>query len=145
MNIQIFPNYFKKIALIGFFVFFIFHSGDDFVDGFNAGKNGFSFSEAQNYKGEHYLENYFGEKKMYYFEVVSILFLIVYMLSKEKVEDDFIKLLRLESYQFSFLIIIFLSLFLLIFGLNYKYGLMDTMTIFMFLYLIIFAIKKRSI
>jgi len=63
---------------------------DDFLRGWNDVHN-------PNYDGPHIFEEYFGVFPL--FMALSMLGLLVYMLSRENVEDEYINALRLESYQ----------------------------------------------
>ena len=65
------------------------------------------------------------------------------MLSKEKIEDDYINQLRLESYQLTAIIGIVISILLYAFAESKKLTLDYFITLFMYLYLITFFIKKR--
>lgn len=65
------------------------------------------------------------------------------MLSKEKIEDDYISKLRLESYQLTAIIGLIISLILYGFSENLKFTLDYFISLFMYFYLITFFIKKR--
>jgi len=137
MKIQILPNWCKKIGLILFLISSIISGGDDFIDGFMTGfTNTF-------HQGSNIFKLYFGVSTIHFFSVLSIVALLVYMLSKEKVEDDFINKLRLESYQLASMIVIIIIFLLFSFSANLKLNLDDFITSFMYLYLFIFFIKKR--
>lgn len=144
MNIQLFPNWFKKISLFGIVVFNFLSGGDAFLSGFKAGSITNDPDKKVTIKTT-FFTDFFGSETLRYFSILSILFLILYTLSKEKIEDDYIRHLRLQSYQLAFLIIIVIALLFSIFNLQYKYDINDTMTNFLVLYIIIFAIKKRLV
>ena len=134
---QILPNWFKKIGLILFLISSIISGGDDFIDGFMT-----SYTNTF-HQGSNIFKSYFGASTIHFFSVLSIVALLVYMLSKEKVEDDFINKLRLESYQLASMIVIIITFLLFSFSENLKLNLDDFITSFMYLYLFIFFIKKR--
>ena len=90
MKIQILPNWFKKVGLIMFIVGSIIGGGDDFYDGLTGAAYS---SEAGKFS------MFLGENLIHIFYVLSFIGLLIYMLSKEKVEDDYINKLRLESFQ----------------------------------------------
>ena len=145
MNVQILPNWFKKIALLLFAISFIIVGLDDFLDGFHGARNNTEYNMPIENIGSHLMRDLVGgEKGMYIFKIISLVSILVYMVSKEKVEDDYIKTLRLESFQLSFLIIILVGILFILFDINELYGLFDSLTLFLWLYLIIFFIKKRK-
>lgn len=153
MSFQILPNWCKKLG-VGLFVVFSYLEGrDDFIRGFNEGRKEWncknnpscepSFSLQEN--GIFSFDEYFGESTILLFGTISMIGMIVYILSKEKIEDDYIKILRLESYQLSFLVTTIISLVLYLFGLNKEVEMATIISILLGLYLIIFAIKKRTV
>ncbi|WP_434037162.1 hypothetical protein [Formosa sp. 4Alg 33] len=81
--------------------------------------------------------------KVHLFLVLSYIGLFTYILSKEKVEDDYINKLRLESYQLSVLLFIILSLIIFVFFKDLKLTFDYFLESFMLIYLIIFFFKKR--
>jgi hypothetical protein len=64
-------------------------------------------------------------------------------MSKEKIEDDYINKLRLESYQLTILLGLFITFVIYIISGNQSLNLDYFINLFMIFYLIIFAIKKR--
>jgi predicted ABC-type exoprotein transport system permease subunit len=69
--------------------------------------------------------------------------MLIYMLSKEKIEDDYIDKLRLESYQLSSAIWLSVSIIIYGFFADVKISLDYIIFLFMLTYLITFFIKKR--
>jgi len=144
MNIQILPNWFKKVALIVFIVSSILSGGDDFIAGWNDAQNNKKMNFEQTNHNQHYFTNMIGgEKVIHWIAVLATISLLTYMISKEKVEDDYIKLIRLESYQLAFLILVVLSLLSFIINKKFLSDLDDSVNLFMLLYLVVFYIKKR--
>ena len=141
MNVQVLPNWFKKISFIIFLVTYIISNGDDFVDGFNDGRNNHDFGSRTEASHKFY-DMTGGDNAIHWLKIVSILALITYMLSKEKVEDDYISILRLESYQLAFLIITIVAFIFYLFKVNTLYGIFDSVTLFIWLYLIIFSLRS---
>lgn len=139
MNIQILPNWFKKIALIVFLVTSIIPAADGLINGVRGDR--YSYNESKT----HGIVSIFvgGEKVIHIFEIISILAILAYMITKEKIEDDYIKLLRLESYQLTFIIIIVISFVFFFFNKEFVFGISDSLSLFLWLYLIIFFFKKR--
>lgn len=149
MNIQFFPNWVKKISFLIFLISAVISGGDDFMNGFYDGaKNSEQNTIYKNkYSQEiHFFETLVGDKtNLKKAAIISIIAMIIYIMSKEKYEDDYIKFLRLESFQVTFLTVVLFTLILYIARWNYKYGLGDSLTIFLLLYLIIFWIKKNRL
>lgn len=149
MNIQILPNWCKKVGVLMFIVFVILSGIDGTCDAWNE----YEPSEVLNPDNQNELQttdidtakfsDYFGENLMHLFNILSIVGMIIYMMSKEKIEDDYIKILRLDSYQLATLLFLFTSLFVyMIFG-NLSMPLDYYLELYLLLYLIIFFIKKR--
>jgi len=138
MKLQILPNWFKKVGLLLFIVFSFLGGGDDFIRGFYDGIRGVPYNQEIGR-----FTKYFGETLMHSFDIIAIIGMIIYIMSKEKIEDDYINKLRLESYQITALISLFAALILFIFSSQLKFFLDDFITMFLFIYLITFFIKKR--
>ncbi|OYT12496.1 MAG: hypothetical protein B6I18_00505 [Bacteroidetes bacterium 4572_112] len=144
MNIQILPNWFKKVALITFIVSYIIVGFDSFIDGVVDGFIGQPYEYSEVAKSQRMLDFVGSKTVLNYLEIVALLSIIAYVITKEKVEDDYIKILRLESYQLSFTIIIFVGIVFILFDKDELFGLFDSITLFLWLYLIIFFINKRK-
>ena len=136
MKMQILPNWCKKLGVIMFIIFSFLGGADDFMDGLN----GVPYKSDDGFK---LFSMFFGAMWYHFFEIIGILGILIYMLSKEKVEDDYINKLRLESYQLTAIIGLTSSIILYSFSENLELTLDYFITIFMFTYLITFFIKKR--
>jgi len=143
MKLQILPNWCKKLGLLLFFISFIIGGVDDFkkgfIDGYNYNKRNFTPIKDD----PTYFLSLFGETGIHIFEMLSIFGMLIYMLSKEKIEDDYIDKLRLESYQLSSAIWLSVSIFIYGFFEDLKISLDYVIFLFMITYLITFFIKKR--
>ena len=139
MKTQIFPNWCKKLGLTLFIVFSFISGFDDFIEGFNSG---FNYGKDLHIANTNVFKSYFGENLLHYFSVISIIGMLIYMLSKEKIEDDYISKLRLESYQLTAIIGLIISLLLYAFSKDLKFALENFISLFMYFYLITFFIKK---
>lgn len=143
MNVQIFPNWVKKITIPVFLISFVTSQADDFIKGWRDGHNNQSYNYDPD-RSTRLVEIYMGGGRvMHILEVISLLMVLFYVLSKEKIEDEYIKKLRFESYQVSFILIVIIAITFYTFDIDFRYGLGDSVGIFMFLYLIIFFFKKR--
>jgi len=137
MKVQILPNWCKKL---GFFIFLttsIISGGDDFMDGLKE-------RAYKSEQGSNFFSNYFGENLLHIFSVLAIVGLIIYMISKEKIEDDYINKLRLESFQLTAIIGLLLSLVLFAFTNNLELTLDYFIVLFLWVYFIVFFIKKNN-
>ena len=146
MKTQILPNWFKKVGLIIFIVGSIIGGGDDFMRGWNSVDCNCETLEktSQDNKG---LITVFvgGEGTTHIFYVLSFIGMLIYMLAKEKVEDDYINKLRLESFQITSIITLIIAILLFAFS-NSKYPNIQLdlfLALFFWFYLITFFIKKR--
>ncbi len=147
MNLQIFPNWGKKVGVAIYILFFGLEARDPFMEGWYVAEYKLPFGTNFSLK-EHGLfsfQEYFGDNLMLLFGTLTFVGMLIYMLSKEKVEDDFINKLRLESYQLSFIGVAILGLVLHLLSLDAEFGLETILSLLLGAYLIIFAIKKRSI
>ena len=143
MNIQILPNWFKKVALIVFAISYIIVGFDSFLDGVNDAHANQQYDYNEVPESQLMTDFVGGKTVINYLSIISLLSIIAYILSKEKVEDDYINILRLESFQLSFVIIIFVGIVFILFDKNELFGLFDSVTLFLWLYLSIFFMKKR--
>ena len=145
MKVKMLPNWCKKLGLIlfllGFLTSFTLESSrESFVSGYysaNPQENEIEKIEPI------FIEKWFGDLGVHISEVILILGLLIYMISKEKIEDDYINKLRLESYQLTSISSLLISIVLYIFLSNLKLSLDYFITLFLMFYLIIFALKKR--
>jgi hypothetical protein len=145
MNIKMLSNKYKRIGLILFISGFIVSATSvsarqSFLEGYN---NGAGISNNIPNIEAIFIEKYFGEYIIHIFDVLMLLGLIIYMLSKEKIEDDYINALRLESFQLTSLLTLTSAIILYIFSANLKLSLDVFIGLFLWVYLITFAIKKR--
>ncbi|CDF77761.1 conserved hypothetical membrane protein [Formosa agariphila KMM 3901] len=151
MNIQILPNWYKKIGILIFITFAILAGSDDFRAGWNSVEYTSPYKSPLNNhedttQGETKPEThhfYFGKETTHLFSILSIAGLFIYMLSKEKIEDDYINKLRADSFQLSILIFLLVSLGIYAFQGNLNMPLDYFLFLYMMLFLIIFSIKKR--
>jgi len=134
MKIQLLPNYFKWIGLILFFAGGI----PNFFEGYTNGVNDYGTTQIET---PYSLSEY----ALIIAAIVSLLGMIIYALSKEKIEDEYINILRWESVTISFFIsFVIVIANIVVYGTK---GLIDAqfiMDLQLFLYLIIFFFKKRS-
>ncbi len=145
MKLQILPNWFKKVGLIMFIVGTIIGFGDNLATAFKEGANDAGSRNSKPYpiSESTFFTSTFGENMVHVFYILSLVGMIIYIMSKEKIEDDYINKLRLESYQITALISLFTALILFVFSSQLKFYIDDFITMFLFIYLITFFIKKR--
>lgn len=135
MNFQILPNWCKKLGLVIFFAAELLGAGDSFMDGFNNVELG----------THHYFQDVYGPTLFSIIYVLPMFGLLIYLFSKEKIEDDYINMLRLQSYQITITVFLIIAFVIYLITQNIDLGLEMTLELFMMTYLIIFWIKKRII
>lgn len=145
MKTQILPNWCKKLGLILFIIFSFLGSGDDFIDGVKSGYNDYSSTNYTINPSENSttFSSYFGKNLTHLFEIAGIFGILIYMMSKEKIEDDYINKLRLESFQLTAIIGLSISILLYAFSKDLEITLDYFIMLYLMFYLIIFFIKKR--
>ena len=152
MKTQILPNWCKKLGLAMFIIFSIISGYDDVVneacDGWNSvqpleDKLANKTFTPPPRSEDSIFKDLLGEKTLHYLDALSLFGVLIYMLSKEKIEDDYINILRLESYKFTAIVGILISILLYAFSEEIKLSIDYFITLFMYLYLITFFIKKR--
>ena len=134
MDFQILPNWGKRLGLFIFFISFFLVGGDPFMDGFKGVPSG----------THHFVKDFLGNTLFSVFDVLPLVGLFIYMLSKEKVEDDYIKLIRLQSYQFAVILLLIVAFSIFLFNVDYEVSLDMVLSLFMILFLVIFYFKKEA-
>ncbi len=134
MKIQLLPNVFKKIGLL----VYIGGAIPDFLKGYREGYSGGSDDVINNPLS-------ISDETHFYMTTISLVGIMIYALSKEKIEDEYMKKLRLESVTITFVLSVFFVLVgTLIKGVDYCYGADSLVELQLLLFLIIFFFKKRS-
>ena len=132
MKIKLLPNWCKIFGIITFVSCFILSDFSHFL----AGLTGQAFISSS-------YNNIFSEGLRHVFAVLSILGLIIYLFSKEKVEDDYINKLRLESFQITALIGLLITIVAFSISKEIELTLDYFIILFLWIYFVSFAIKKR--
>ncbi len=147
MNLQIFPNWGKKVGVTMFIIgllilsFLIINAIINSTKGTSPYETGYLFGK-QLYNVLH-TETFLGIVTGRITTLLTIMGMIIFLLSKEKVEDEYINKLRLEAYQLtSFLVA---CLLFLVFILGGNISALFLLYIFFASYLVIFTIKKASV
>jgi hypothetical protein len=137
MNLQVFPNWCKRLGFIMFIVFLFLDGGDHLL-------NSFSESLIVDNKGIFgLLQAFTGGGKI--FDILIILGLLLYLFSKEKTEDDYIKILRLESYQFTSIALVLIALIFFLFSFKIRLTIENFISVFIILNLTVFSFKKKVV
>ena len=134
MKIKMLPNWCKKLGLLIFTVGFIISGYKDFMMGFTGALDATKFN---------YFENLFSNLVIHLLEIGSILGMVIYLMSREKIEDDYINKLRLESFQLTSFIGLAITIISYSISEEIKLTLDYFIILFLWFYLIIFALKKR--
>jgi|TARA_B110000967_G_scaffold198204_1_gene230912 hypothetical protein len=145
MKIKMLPNWGKKLGFLVFIISMIINSTfiesrKSFYEGYYVGLGG--EKEILILKPILF-ERVLGSQSLHFFSILIIIGLIIYMFSREKVEDDYIDKLRLESFQLTSLIGLAVLIILYIVFKTLKLELDYFVLIFLIIYLNIFALKKR--
>ena len=136
MKIQILPNWYKKIGLILFIIASLLNGSLNF---FNTSQK---VTELDN--GIQGLLNAFsGGALNYGIDFIAIIAMLIFMASKEKVEDDYIDKLRLESFQFTFIIGLLVTILMYVFAKDLKLTLNFFIFPLLWSYIVIFFIKRK--
>lgn len=136
MKIQILPNRYKKIGLIFFIIASLLNGSLNFIN------TSQKVRESDN--GILGLLNAFsGGMLNYGIDFVAIIAMLIFMASKEKVEDDYIDKLRLESFQFTFIIGLLVTILVYLFAKDLKLTLDFFIFPLLWSYIVIFFIKRK--
>lgn len=146
MKTQILPNWYKKLGLIIFFFATVLNGGVNFLSSSKIYRiSGIDIGKSVEYDGgfRGLLSAFTGGAFPHYIDVLAIIGMLVYMISREKVEDDYINKLRLESFQLT--TVIGLVIAIIIYATSRDLMLTLDYYIFPFIwtYLILFFIKRR--
>lgn len=146
MKFQVLPNWCKTLGVFLFLIGSFIGGFEDMIIGFKDGASGAAYGyDSTRLEEPMIFRQIFGNMGVHIFEIIGIVGILVYMLSKEKVEDDFINKLRLESYQITSILWLISALGIYLFSGSFKFTLDTFLILFMFTYLIIFSIKKRTV
>lgn len=128
MKTQILPNWCKKLGLV------VFLSGSIpmFILGYMDGIE------------ESMIDLYVRYPYARYAEFLELIGILIYFLSKEKIEDDYIQKLRLESYQITVILGLSLLLLLSVFFENTNVNSKNVVEFFLIVFLLVFYSKKRA-
>ncbi len=155
MTIQIFPHSLKRLGFILFVIAFITNCiyNVSFFEIPLSGINPDEFSSlANNYNKSGFiglLNAFTGGALANSFTILSLLHIvsmfgiIIYIMSKEKIEDDYISKLRLESFHLTAVITLILAILFYIVSINPFLTLSNIIFPFIWCYIIIFFLKKR--
>ncbi len=147
MNLQIFPNWGKKVGVTMFIIGLLILSFI-IIGGIISSTQGHNAYESGRLLGKHLrssldTEIIWGITIGKITNLFTMIGMILFFLSKEKIEDEYINKLRLEAYQFTSLFIASLLFFISILG---KYiSALFLLYIFFACYLLVFRIKKESV
>ena len=146
MKIQILPNWCKKLGLILFIIASLLNGSLNFfnkykISGINASELG---TQSDNDSGILVLLNAFsGGALSYGIDFFAIIAMLIYMISKEKVEDDYIDKLRLESFQLAFIIGLLVTIVIYVLDKDLKLTLDYFILPLLWSYIAIFFIKRK--
>jgi hypothetical protein len=148
MKWKMLPNWCKKLGFLLFIFGFIATSSiGSFREGFNEGYNAYNPKKIEvNIASDDELQTPEASENgnsNHIYDVVLILGMIIYLFSREKIEDDYINKLRLESYQFTAIMGLVVTIVFYAFSKDLELTLDYFLILFLWTYLLTFAIKKR--
>ena len=135
MNFQILPNRAKSIGL----AIFIICCGIPLITAFIM----VIISPFSPNENSRLTQALFHPILLKWLNILGIIGMLIYMLSKEKIEDEFITKLRLESFQITLMLLLFVTIVLLLLDDNLHFNVSYVTFVFILTYLIIFYLKKR--
>lgn len=135
MNFQILPTKAKKVGLAIFAICCVIPLLTAFLAGFSS-----PFLSNDNSR---FTQLLFNSILFKWLNILSILGMLIYILSKEKIEDEFITKLRLESYQITLILCLSVIIVLQFIDDKIIFNLSYVAYFFLFTYLITFFLKKR--
>lgn len=136
MRTQILPYWCKKLGLILFIVASLLNGSLNFIN------NSIDrYSDNDGFLG--ILNAFTGGALNYGIDFFAIVAILTYLISKEKVEDDYINKLRLESFQLTFIIWLFITIVIFIIDKHMKLTLGYFIFPLLWSYITIFLIKRR--
>ncbi len=159
MNIQVLPNWCKKVGVVLFLVFSFIGGVDGFRDGFFNGYNAAICKCEQKDivdKGEYYqfpdgrtqiksaiIRGKVSDGVLNFVFALSGLALLLILLSKEKIEDEYIKTLRLEAFQLVTIGGLLFCFLLTLFDVDAETYVMYIIYLYVIFYLLLFNVKLR--
>lgn len=136
MRTQILPYWCKKLGLTLFIFASLLNGSLNFIN------NSIDrYSDNDGFLG--ILNAFTGGALNYGIDFFAIVAILTYMISKEKVEDDYINKLRLESFQLTFIIWLFITIVIFIIDKHMKLTLGYFIFPLLWSYITIFLIKRR--
>ena len=146
MKIKMLPNWCKKLGLAVFIIGFI----TSVIAGWNSVEdcspyqsNSVTISESSQVEKQDSEIVTPNNENIDLDGVIVVIGMFIYMFSKEKIEDDYINILRLESFQLTSLIGLVSVIIIYLISGNISFNIDSLTNLFLIFYLIIFAIKKR--
>ncbi|XCF07028.1 hypothetical protein ABI125_04005 [Tamlana crocina] len=147
MKIQILPNWCKKLGLALFIIASVLNGGLNFINNsiYKYNSHGINISEQQLQSDNNgflaLLSAFTGG--VFNVDFIAIMSMLIYMISKEKVEDDYIDKLRLESFQLTFIIGLLATIAVYLLNKDIKLTLDYFIFPLLWCYIAIFLIKRK--
>jgi len=149
MKTQLFPNWCKKLGLSLFFIAFLVNGSFNFFNSSSIqGIDANDIHELSN-EGEGFGEGFRGLVYAFtggasvYIDVLAIIGMIIYLISKEKIEDDYINKLRLETFQLTSIITLIAAMVIYVASRDLRLTINYFILPFTWAYIILFFIKRK--
>ncbi|MEE9364951.1 MAG: hypothetical protein V3U92_20305 [Cellulophaga sp.] len=149
MKIQVFPNWCKKLGLLFFIIASLLNGSCNFINNsiLKYELTGIDSNQLESLSPENgirgILNAFTGGAIPILIDFIAIIGMLVYMLSKEKVEDDYINKLRLESFQLTTIFGLLTTILLYIVAKDLKLSLDYFIFPLLWSYILLFFIKRR--
>ena len=142
MKLRLLPNYFKKIGLTLFLLTVWANFMRGYIDGYNDAAGNIEITPPGEFT--FWGITFFSDSFYEVFAILSLIGLIIYALSQDKVVDEFLLKLRMEAMHFTFFISMILILALLLFGIKSEMNALYVMELQVLIFLVAEKIKKIS-
>ncbi|HLR26348.1 MAG TPA: hypothetical protein VK112_10815 [Fodinibius sp.] len=151
MTLRLLPNYFKKIGLVLFLLTVWPGFIRGFIEGYNAEANEESNKdikpgETYQIEGSTFLGvQVFSDPFIRLFTILSIIGLIIYALSRDKVFDEFLLKLRMEAMHLTFFLSLLIISALLLFGIKSEMSALYVIELQVLIFLVAKKVKKVKV
>jgi len=140
---KLLPHYFKWIGLIIFFVGLTVNIIDDGRRGFIEGYNDAIDDPSERIETE--FHPVFPDRVTHFSDIALLIGLLIYILAKNKMEDEFMQKLRYESAFLVMVLSLFIVLIIYLFNENFKIDPSTFLSLQMIGYLLVRLFKRKLI
>lgn len=142
MKYQLLPHYFKFIGLALYLIAMLPDGIPSFIQGFNSGLEGYEGPTMYVLDDRMLFGIFIPKSLIVLFNTISIIGIIIYALSKDKVFDEFMQKLRFESIQIVFFLSVLVILLMYIINPDIRFDAYNLLQIQLIAFLIIHKFRK---